>query len=50
MAVSIEENVYNALRGHLSQNTKLPAPLLIKIYVACTKNGESIVCAFFSII
>lgn len=40
MAAPIEENVYNALRGHLSQNTKLPAPLIIKIYVASTKNGN----------
>lgn len=40
MAVPIEESVYNALRGHLSPNAKLPAPLIIKIYVASTKNGE----------
>lgn len=40
MAASIEEGVLNALRGHMSHSVKLPAPLIVKIYVACTKRGE----------
>jgi len=39
MAVPVEEAVLNALRGHLSENTKLPAPLIIKVYVAALKKG-----------
>ncbi|XP_037046627.1 uncharacterized protein LOC119081650 [Bradysia coprophila] len=37
MAVPVEEAVLHALRGHLSENTKLPAPLIIKVYVAALK-------------
>lgn len=39
MAASVEEAVLHALRGHLSENTKLPAPLIIKVYVAALKKG-----------
>lgn len=42
MAVPVEESVLNALRGHLSENTKLPAPLIIKVYVASLKKGSYI--------
>ncbi|KAJ6644572.1 Protein qui-1 [Pseudolycoriella hygida] len=35
--VPVEEAVLNALRGHLSENTKLPAPLIIKVYVSALK-------------
>ncbi|XP_059616881.1 protein qui-1 isoform X2 [Phlebotomus argentipes] len=37
MAVTVEEAVLSALRGQVSGNTKLPAPRLIKIYVASNK-------------
>lgn len=43
MAVPVEEAVLNALRGHLSENTKLPAPLVIKIYVASLKKGKGLI-------
>lgn len=43
MAVSVEEAVLHALRGHLSENTKLPAPLIIKVYVAALKKGAYII-------
>lgn len=39
MAVPVEEAILNALRGHLSENTKLPAPLIIKVYVSALKKG-----------
>lgn len=39
MAVPVEENVLNALRGHINDNIKLPAPLIIKIYVSSSKKG-----------
>lgn len=39
MAVPVEEAVLAALRGHLSENTKLPAPLIVKVYVASAKKG-----------
>lgn len=39
MAVPVEEAVLNALRGHLSENTKLPSPLIIKVYIASLKKG-----------
>lgn len=42
MAVPVEEAVLHALRGHLSENTKLPAPLIIKVYVAALKKGAYI--------
>ncbi|XP_055611687.1 protein qui-1 isoform X2 [Uranotaenia lowii] len=37
MAAAIEEAVFNALRGHQDEKTKLPAPRIIKIYVASLK-------------
>ncbi|XP_058836478.1 protein qui-1 [Topomyia yanbarensis] len=37
MAVSVEEVVFNALRGHHNEKTKLPSPRIIKIYVASLK-------------
>ncbi|XP_020814996.1 uncharacterized protein LOC110189304 isoform X1 [Drosophila serrata] len=37
MAAPIDESVLNALRGVTSTNTRLPKPLLIKIYVASLK-------------
>ncbi|XP_041675589.1 NACHT domain- and WD repeat-containing protein 1 isoform X2 [Drosophila eugracilis] len=37
MAAPIDESVLNALRGVTSANTRLPKPLLIKIYVASLK-------------
>ncbi|XP_067632448.1 protein qui-1 isoform X2 [Eurosta solidaginis] len=37
MAVPIEEGVLSALRGITSKNTRLPKPLLIKIYVSSLK-------------
>ncbi|XP_055527282.1 protein qui-1 isoform X1 [Wyeomyia smithii] len=37
MAVSVEEAIFNALRGHHNEKTKLPAPRIIKIYVASLK-------------
>lgn len=40
MAVPIEEAVFNALRGHLMENCKLPVPRIVKIYVASLKNGK----------
>lgn len=39
MAVPADEVLHNALRGHLSANTKLPAPLIIKVYIASLKKG-----------
>lgn len=39
MAGTAEEAVFSALRGHLSENTKLPTPLIIKVYVASLKKG-----------
>lgn len=39
MAVPVEEAVFNALRGHHNENTKLPVPRIVKIYVASVKNG-----------
>ncbi|XP_058122559.1 protein qui-1 [Anopheles ziemanni] len=38
MATAIEEAVYNALRGHHNEHTKLPSPRIIKIYVASLKD------------
>lgn len=40
MAVTIEETVRNALRGQLSEQTRLPAPKLIKIYISSRKRGK----------
>uniref|UniRef100_A0A1B0CRU1 Uncharacterized protein n=1 Tax=Lutzomyia longipalpis TaxID=7200 RepID=A0A1B0CRU1_LUTLO len=37
MAVAVEEAVLSALRGQVSGNTRLPAPRLVKIYVASNK-------------
>lgn len=37
MAAPIDESVLNALRGVTSAQTRLPKPLLIKIYVASLK-------------
>ncbi|TMW43524.1 hypothetical protein DOY81_011396 [Sarcophaga bullata] len=37
MAVPIDEGVLNALKGVTSQNTRLPKPLLIKVYVSSLK-------------
>lgn len=37
MAAPIDESVLNALRGVTSAHTRLPKPLLIKIYVASLK-------------
>uniref|UniRef100_A0A1L8DGI8 Putative wd40-repeat-containing subunit of the 18s rrna processing complex n=1 Tax=Nyssomyia neivai TaxID=330878 RepID=A0A1L8DGI8_9DIPT len=37
MAVAVEEGVLSALRGQVSSSTRLPAPRLIKIYVASNK-------------
>lgn len=47
MAVPVEEAVLNALRGHLSENTKLPSPLIIKVYVASLKKGMYFVFMYF---
>ncbi|XP_053677511.1 protein qui-1 [Anopheles nili] len=38
MAAAIEEAVFNALRGHHNEHTKLPSPRIIKIYVASLKD------------
>ncbi|KFB46917.1 AGAP004827-PA-like protein [Anopheles sinensis] len=38
MAAAIEEAVFNALRGHHNERTKLPSPRIIKIYVASLKD------------
>lgn len=38
MAAPIDESVLNALRGVTSAHTRLPKPLLIKIYVASLKH------------
>lgn len=40
MAVPIDEGVLSALRGIASKNTRLPKPLLIKVYVSSLKEGE----------
>lgn len=40
MAAPVDEATLQALRGHLSENTRLPAPLIIKVYIACVKEGE----------
>ncbi|XP_020716255.1 NACHT domain- and WD repeat-containing protein 1 isoform X2 [Ceratitis capitata] len=37
MAVSIDEGVLSALRGITSKNTRLPKPLLVKVYVSSLK-------------
>ncbi|EDS35482.1 conserved hypothetical protein [Culex quinquefasciatus] len=37
MAAAVEEAVFNALRGHHNEKTKLPTPRIIKIYVASLK-------------
>ncbi|KAL9915704.1 protein qui-1 isoform 2-T16 [Glossina fuscipes fuscipes] len=37
MAVPVDEGILNALRGVTSQSTRLPKPLLIKIYVSSLK-------------
>ncbi|KAI8128861.1 putative WD repeat-containing protein [Lucilia cuprina] len=37
MAVPIDEGVLNALKGVTSQNTRLPKPLIIKVYVSSLK-------------
>lgn len=42
MAVTIEETVRNALRGQMSEQTRLPAPKLIKIYIASRRRGNSV--------
>lgn len=39
MAVPAEEAVLSALRGHKTENIKLPTPRLIKIYVSSLKKG-----------
>lgn len=41
MAVTIEETVLNALRGQLSEQTRLPAPKVIKIYISSVKKGNA---------
>ncbi|XP_058061583.1 protein qui-1 [Anopheles bellator] len=38
MAAAIEDAVFNALRGHHNENTKLPSPRIIKIYIASLKD------------
>uniref|UniRef100_A0A6E8VK53 NWD1/2-like winged helix-turn-helix domain-containing protein n=1 Tax=Anopheles coluzzii TaxID=1518534 RepID=A0A6E8VK53_ANOCL len=38
MATAIEEAVFNALRGHHNEHTKLPSPRIIKIYIASLKD------------
>ncbi|XP_055387023.1 protein qui-1 isoform X2 [Condylostylus longicornis] len=38
MAVPVEENVLNALRGVVKETTRLPKPLIIKIYIASSKH------------
>uniref|UniRef100_A0A182J649 WD_REPEATS_REGION domain-containing protein n=1 Tax=Anopheles atroparvus TaxID=41427 RepID=A0A182J649_ANOAO len=38
MAAAIEEAVFNALRGHHNEHTKLPSPRIIKIYIASLKD------------
>lgn len=40
--MTIEETVQNALRGQLSEATRLPAPKLIKIYISGRKRGNFI--------
>lgn len=42
MAVAIEETVLNALRGKLSEQTRLPAPKIIKIYISSRKKGRKV--------
>ncbi|XP_055622084.1 protein qui-1 isoform X3 [Toxorhynchites rutilus septentrionalis] len=37
MAAAVEEAIFNALRGHHNEKTKLPSPRIIKIYVASLK-------------
>lgn len=39
MAVPADETVLSALRGHKTENIKLPTPRLIKIYVSSLKKG-----------
>lgn len=39
MAVTADEVVLSALRGHRTENIKLPTPRLIKIYVSSLKKG-----------
>jgi hypothetical protein len=39
MTVPVEDAVFNALRGHHNEKTKLPTPRIIKIYVASEKDG-----------
>lgn len=41
MAVTAENSVLMALRGHLTETTKLPSPRIIKIYVASLKEGKT---------
>lgn len=43
MAAPVEDAILNALRGHQNENTKLPSPLIIKIYVASLKKGMRVV-------
>ncbi|ETN64158.1 hypothetical protein AND_004106 [Anopheles darlingi] len=38
MAATIEDAVFNALRGHHNEQTKLPSPRIIKIYVASLRD------------
>lgn len=40
MAVTVEKSLLMALGGHLTENTKLPSPRIIKIYVASCKEGK----------
>lgn len=40
MAVPIDEAILNALRGHVSDECKLPVPRTVKIYVASVKHGK----------
>lgn len=40
MAVPVEEGVLNALRGVISETTRLPKPLIIKVYVSSLKDGK----------
>lgn len=51
MALPIDEYILNALRGLTTasekDNTRLPKPLLIKIYIACLKKGRTFVMVIF---
>lgn len=40
MAAPIDESILNALRGVTTETTRLPKPLIIKVYISSIKNGK----------